>query len=105
MLFNMRAPLSSKGLVTVGVPQGCILGQLLFSIYVNDLPAAVTADDMELHYCHHNFGQLEHILQCALTQLFIWFISNKLRLSVPKSCVWLLYLANTPMVERCTYSI
>ena len=61
-------------------------------IYVNDLPTAITdvdvnlyADDTELHYCHSDFRQLECILQCAVTQLFIWLVANKLKLSVPKS--------------------
>ena len=56
---------------------------------MNDLPNAVKeveyADDTELHYCHSNFDQLEVILRSALTQLFIWLVPNKLRLSVPKS--------------------
>ena len=50
--------LSEWGEVSVGVPQGSILGLLLFSVYVNDLPTVVRhsqlnmyADDTELHRC------------------------------------------------------
>ena len=89
---SLHGTLSAKGEVKVGVPQGSILGPLLFSIYVNDLPTAITdvdvnlyADDTELHYCHSDFRQLECILQRAVTQLFIWLVANKLKLSVPKS--------------------
>jgi len=61
----VQGSLSSRGMVTVGVPQGSILGPLLFFLYVNDFPAAIKevdvnlyADDTELHYCHSNFEQL-----------------------------------------------
>ena len=68
-----KGNLSSEGPITVGVPQGSILGPLLFSIYVNDLPNVVStsdinmfADDTELHYCHGDLPTVECALQADL---------------------------------------
>ena len=87
-----QTSLSSEGPITVGIPQGSILGPLLFSIYVNDLPNAIFssdinifADDTELHYCHSNLLTVEHTLQADLENISIWLMVNRLKLNVSKS--------------------
>ena len=84
--------MSSEGLITVGVPQGSILGPLLFSIYVNDLPNVVStsdinmfADDTKLHYCHGDLSTVERALQADLENISTWLSVNRLKLNVSKS--------------------
>ena len=65
--------LSAWGSVRVGVPQGSILGPLLFSIFVNDLPSVVDhaqinmyADDTKLHCCGEDLQCVQNDLQSDL---------------------------------------
>ena len=89
--------LSEWGAISVGVPQGSILGPLLFSIYVNDLPTVVKhsqmnmyADDTELHLCGHDLLSVQHASQCDLDAVQAWLCVNQLQLNVSKSAVILI---------------
>ena len=72
----------------IGVPQGSILGPLLFLIYVNDLPDChlasdiLYADDTVLYYSSKSVSDLEHHINGDLGTVSEWFSRNLLSLSV-----------------------
>ena len=83
--------LSHWGCVSIGVPQGSILGPLLFALYINDLPSVVRysildlyADDAELHYSHSDV-HMKSCIQMDLDAVALWLQSSRLCLNVIKS--------------------
>ena len=75
---------SDKALIISGVPQGSILGPLLFLIYVNDMVQAVNcdlllyADDAGLIFQHKDINIIEQQLNRNFSNICHWFVDNKL---------------------------
>ena len=80
-----RDSLSDKQKLFSGVPQGSILGPLLFLIYFNDVVDIIRnshiiiyADDTVLYYSGKNIQQIEDKLSEDICHLVDWFEDNEL---------------------------
>ena len=78
--------------MTCGVPQGSVLGPILFIIYINDIcnvsdvvKCVLFADDTNIFCSERNLTDLQLTLNRDLGKLFVWFSVNKLSLNLSKT--------------------
>jgi len=100
-IYNIRSSLES---LSWGVPQGSILGPLLFLVYVNDIYKGTNlnvlsfADDTTVSVSSENTTELYHTMNTELEKLNVWFMANRLCLNVKKT-KYILYRPNNVQLK------
>ena len=91
-IVKVGGEISNQLIIKCGVPQGSVLGPLLFLIYINDIYKSsdilqfhLFADDTSIFYSHKNLKNVEMTLNNELIKVSKWLIANKLTLNVSKS--------------------
>ena len=78
--------------ITYSVPQGSVLGPLLFLMYINDISSVVNnskismyADNAVVYISHSTLNTAIHLIQSDLDRVYAWCFSNKLTINCKKT--------------------
>jgi len=103
-LVSWNKQSSSVSTLNIGVPQGSILGPLLFLIYINDivnssdgLSFVLFADDTTVYSTGKNLNDTIANMNNQLINISNWFTSNKLTLNVDKTQVMIFSRRKIPI--------
>ena len=98
--------------INCGVPQGSVLGPLLFLLYINDFPNVskvlnfyLFADDTNIYYESAFLQDLEKTINKELNKLYLWLNVNHLSLNIDKTNYIIFHPYNKPVKHHITIKI
>ena len=90
--MKVNGSFSASKLTSLGVPQGSVLGPLLFNLYFNDFFYLVKetevcnyADDTTIFACGSDLGSILESLERDAALLCLWFENNYMKMNEEKS--------------------
>lgn len=88
----------------LGVPQGSVLGAILFILYINDMPTKLHsafinlfADDTLIYLHGKNLDVMRDRMNCELERINQWLKQNKLKLNASKTKIMVIKSTSTKM--------
>lgn len=103
-LVSIGGASSKLSPIKLGVPQGSVLGPLLFLIYINDLPSSsllytlLFADDTTLLASHSDFDLLLEFVQTEFKKICTFFRAHELSLNPSKTNFMI--FSNSPAIRN-----
>ena len=108
----MNGESSDLKYILCGVPQGSVLGPLLFLLYINDLPNIsaklkffLFVDDTNIYFESDDLLNVEETVNKELKKLYLWLNVNRLSLNVSETHYIIFHPYNKPLRKHITIKI